>query len=84
MPIDPSIDFPNFADDWLTLPLENFGTAEHGGNNNMTVDQGFGGIGPTVGNQDMLEIITNQRYMNQQWNGYTAPTHFMPGAGYQQ
>lgn len=44
------------ADDWFALPLDGIF------NSSMPVDQGFGGIGPTVGDADMLELITNERY----------------------
>ncbi len=47
--------------DWFALPLDNIF------NSSMTVDQGFGGIGPTIGDRDMLELITNENY--DQWNG---------------
>ena len=43
--------------DWFALPLDNFFSNPTG-----SVDQGFGGIGPTVGNRDMLEVITNEHY----------------------
>ena len=77
IPLDPTIDMPGWNDDWIALPLDGF--QQQGAMENMTVDQGFGGIGPTVGDRDMLEIITNQQY-NQQWSGF-------PGAytgGFQQ
>lgn len=64
IPVDPSIDLPGWNADWLTLPLDKFMEGQAA---NMTVDQGFGGIGPTVGDRDMLEILTNQQY--NQWNG---------------
>lgn len=64
MPMDPNSD-PLMLDpvnmDWLTLPLDNLFNSSTG-----TVDQGFGGIGPTVGDRDMLELITNEHY--DQWN----------------
>jgi hypothetical protein len=64
MPINPNTD-PSMLDpvnmDWLTLPLDNLFNSSTG-----TVDQGFGGIGPTVGDRDMLELITNEHY--DQWN----------------
>ena len=62
MPIDPGIDL-GWNTDWLTLPLDKFMETP---TENMNVDQGFGGIGPTVGDRDMLEVITNQQY--NQWN----------------
>jgi len=52
------------ATDWFALPLDNLWH-----NTEATVDQGFGGIGPTVGPKDMLELITNQDYNQMQWNG---------------
>jgi hypothetical protein len=64
MSMDPNSD-PSMLDpvnmDWLTLPLDNLFNSSTG-----TVDQGFGGIGPTVGDRDMLELITNEHY--DQWN----------------
>ena len=65
---DPSTNFdvatsqplPNgtpYSSDWFALPLDNIF------NSSMSVvDQGFGGIGPTVGDRDMLELITNEQY----------------------
>ena len=48
---------PYSSSDWFALPLDNiFNSAM------STVDQGFGGIGPTVGDRDMLELITNEHY----------------------
>ena len=47
--------------DWLTLPLDNLFNSS-----TAAVDMGFGGIGPTVGDRDMLELITNEQY--DQWN----------------
>jgi hypothetical protein len=49
--------------DWFALPLDNL---FH--NDEATVDQGFGGLGPTVGTRDMLEVITNRDYNQMQWN----------------
>lgn len=43
--------------DWLAVPLNNFFD-----NSSMPVDQGFGGIGPTVGDKDMLELAMNSQY----------------------
>ena len=43
--------------DWFALPLDNIFNSNMG-----IVDQGFGGIGPTVGDRDMLEVLTNERY----------------------
>ncbi|KIW64770.1 hypothetical protein PV04_09680 [Phialophora macrospora] len=50
--------------DWLALPLDNLW-----GGDEATVDQGFGGIGPTLGGRDLLEAITNRNYSQMQWNG---------------
>jgi hypothetical protein len=63
LPADSNID-PAIADfsDWFALPLDNLWH-----NSDATVDHGFGGIGPTVGHQDMLEVITNQDYSLMQW-----------------
>ncbi|KAK5264967.1 zinc finger transcriptional activator [Exophiala xenobiotica] len=49
--------------DWFALPLDNLFS-----NDEATVDQGFGGLGPTVGTRDMLEVITNRDYNQMQWN----------------
>ncbi len=53
--------------DWLALPLENLWGADE-----ASVDQGFGGIGPTLGGRDLLEAITNRNYNQMQWNGSQA------------
>lgn len=67
--IDPSMNLgsptANWQTDWLALPLDRF-IQESAGTN---VDQGFGGIGPTVGGRDMLEIITDPQYNPAQWDG---------------
>lgn len=60
--LDPSMAFSSM--DWFALPLDNLWH-----NDEATVDQGFGGIGPTVGTRDMLEVITNQDYNQMQWSG---------------
>lgn len=57
--MDPMFDPMNT--DWLTLPLDNLFNSS-----TAPVDMGFGGIGPTVGDRDMLELITNVEY--DQWN----------------
>ena len=46
-----------YSSDWFALPLDNIFNSSM-----STVDQGFGGIGPTVGDRDMLELITNEHY----------------------
>jgi hypothetical protein len=63
--LDASMAFSSM--DWFALPLDNLWH-----NDEATVDQGFGGIGPTVGTRDMLEVITNQDYNQMQWNGSQA------------
>lgn len=65
LPVDSNLD-PSMTDfsDWFALPLDNLWH-----NSDATVDNGFGGIGPTVGRQDMLEVLTNQDYSQMQWNG---------------
>ncbi|KIV87888.1 hypothetical protein PV11_03405 [Exophiala sideris] len=64
LPDDSQLDMAFSSMDWFALPLDNlFSTDE------TTVDQGFGGIGPTVGTRDMLEVITNRDYNQMQWNG---------------
>ena len=55
-------DNDTYPADWFALPLDNIFNSTTG-----TVDQGFGGIGPTVGDKDMLELLTNEQY--DQWNG---------------
>jgi len=60
-----AIDFA--GGDWLALPLDNIW-----GGDEATVDQGFGGIGPTLGGRDLLEAITNRNYSQMQWNGNQA------------
>ena len=69
MTTDPS----GMPSDWFTLPLDNiFNSGQTG-----IVDQGFGGIGPTVGDRDMLELITGDQYdQNGGWPGFA-------GGGYQ-
>jgi hypothetical protein len=51
-----------YSSDWFALPLDNIFNSSM-----STVDQGFGGIGPTVGDRDMLELITNEHY--DRWDG---------------
>lgn len=50
--------------DWFALPLDNFFSTDPA---QAPVNQGFGGIGPTVGSKDMLEFITNEQY--DRWDG---------------
>ncbi|EXJ65909.1 uncharacterized protein A1O5_10885 [Cladophialophora psammophila CBS 110553] len=52
--------------DWLALPLDNLW-----GGDEAIVDQGFGGIGPTLGGRDLLEAITNRNYSQMQWGSHT-------------
>ncbi|KIX92403.1 uncharacterized protein Z520_11878 [Fonsecaea multimorphosa CBS 102226] len=52
--------------DWLALPLDNLW-----GSDEAIVDQGFGGIGPTLGGRDLLEAITNRNYSQMQWSNNT-------------
>jgi hypothetical protein len=54
--------------DWVAMPLD--GLMNNGDGN---VDQGFHSIGPMVGSRDMLELITNQDYTNQD---FTVPADF--------
>ncbi|ETN45126.1 uncharacterized protein HMPREF1541_10003 [Cyphellophora europaea CBS 101466] len=52
--IDPSVNSEGNAD-WLALPLDNF---EHLSNNDtVRVDQGMHSIGPTIGQQDLMEVM---------------------------
>ena len=53
-------------EDWLALPLDGLW-----GGDESTVDQGFGGIGPTLGGRDLLEAITNRNYNDMEWNDQT-------------
>jgi len=56
---------PAFSNDWLALPLDDlFHNAA------ANVDQGFGGIGPTIGERDMLEVLTNQQYREPGWTNF--------------
>lgn len=73
---DPSMLDP-ITMDWLTLPLDNLFNSSTG-----IVDQGFGGIGPTVGDRDMLELITNEHY--DQWNMPNNMPNMNFGNGYHQ
>ncbi|OAG44442.1 hypothetical protein AYO21_01438 [Fonsecaea monophora] len=52
--------------DWLALPLDNLW-----GSDEAIVDQGFGGIGPTLGGRDLLEAITNRNYSQMPWGSNT-------------
>lgn len=47
----------NNPPDWFALPLDPFFNSAA-----STVDQGFGGIGPVVGDFDMLEVLLNEQY----------------------
>ncbi|KAI9733324.1 MAG: hypothetical protein M1834_003408 [Cirrosporium novae-zelandiae] len=53
--------------DWTALPLDLFFN-----NPEVNVDQGFGGIGPTVGEYDMLEVMLGHEHFGQKWEGGTA------------
>lgn len=47
-------------EDWIVMPFE--GLVAQGSNSVNTVNQGFGGIGPTVGDRDMLSLMTGSAY----------------------
>lgn len=49
--VDPAL-FPN-NEDWISLPIDNLLNLD-----STTVNQGYGGIGPTFGDRDMLSLIT--------------------------
>jgi hypothetical protein len=77
-------DFDNFMDtgsldestlsenpnDWVAMPLDNLLN-----NGETNVDQGFHSIGPMVGSRDMLELLTNQDYVMQDFGqlAWTSP-----------
>lgn len=70
LPDDVHLD-PSMADltgDWIALPLDNIWQTS----DETKVDQGFGGIGPTLGGRDLLEALTNRNYNQMQWNGTQA------------
>lgn len=64
--IDRSVNSEQLAD-WFTLPLDSI-TNKDG----FRVDQGFHGIGPMVGQHDMLEMITQTQFDQNamQWPGH--------------
>lgn len=66
MTYDASLDstLADLSGDWFALPLDNIVQTSE-----ATVDQGFGGIGPTLGSRDLLEAITNSDYNQMQWSG---------------
>ncbi|KAK5078339.1 zinc finger transcriptional activator [Lithohypha guttulata] len=75
--VDPSL-FSS-GDDWIGMPLDNlFDLGDD------TVHTGFGGIGPTLGNRDMLSLITGSHLdQNQHGLGSGMPTSLRPyGNGY--
>lgn len=47
----------DWNDDWLALPLDNFFEPSTG-----TVDHSLGGLGPTIGDRDMLELLTDKQF----------------------
>lgn len=49
--VDPAL-FPS-SDDWISMPIDNLLNLDA-----STVNQGYGGIGPTFGDRDMLSLIT--------------------------
>ena len=53
--VDPNL-FAQSGDDWISMPLDNLFSLD-----TNTVNQGFGGIGPTFGDRDMLSVITGSQ-----------------------
>lgn len=58
------------APDWFALPLDTFFNSAE-----SAVDQGFGGIGPMVGDADMLDMILNGQYDNLTNTAATLQSH---------
>lgn len=65
--VDPTLSLS--GEDWISLPIDNLLNLD-----SSTVNQGYGGIGPTFGNRDMLSILTGTQLDQSQGNGM--PTDF--------
>jgi len=61
--MDPALYTTN--DDWISLPIDNLFNLD---SNTATVNQGYGGIGPTFGDRDMLSLITGTHLDRNQGN----------------
>ena len=73
--VDPAL-FPN-GDDWISMPIDNLLNLDA-----STVNQGYGGIGPTVGDRDMLSLITGSHLDQNQGLGSGLPNFMGMGNGF--
>ena len=71
--VDPAL-YGN-GEDWITMPLDNLMNFDA-----STLNQGYGGIGPTFGDRDMLSLITGSQLDQNQGLGSGLP-NFMMGMG---
>lgn len=62
------------TEDWISLPIDNLLNLD-----STTVSQGYGGIGPTLGDRDLLSLITGT-HLDQNSAGTGMPQNF-PGFG---
>lgn len=63
--LDPSM-FPMTNEDWISLPINHmFEVADS--NHNAVVSQGYGGIGPVIGDRDVLGLLTGNAFDQQAW-----------------
>lgn len=78
--IDSSM-FPMTNEDWISLPINHmFEVADS--NNNAVVSQGYGGIGPVIGDRDVLGLLTGNAFDQQAWptdTGYHPGNSFTNG-----
>lgn len=65
--VDPTLSLS--GEDWISLPIDNLLNLD-----SSTVNQGYGGIGPTFGDRDMLSILTGSHLDQNQGNGM--PSNF--------
>lgn len=68
MPFDQSVDpalFPS-SEDWIAMPFD--GLLDFDASGTGTVNFGYGGIGPTFGDRDMLSLITGS-HLDQMQHG---------------
>lgn len=75
MNVDPAL-FPN-GEDWISMPIDNLLNLDA-----STVNQGYGGIGPTVGDRDMLSLITGSQLDQNQGLGSGMPNFMGMGNGF--
>lgn len=75
MNVDPAL-FPN-GEDWISMPIDNLLNLDV-----TTVNQGYGGIGPTVGDRDMLSLITGSHLDQNQGLGSGLPNFMGMGNGF--